>query len=94
MDPQEEQLKAGKTPGKNWGEEPENNWGTLKTGQEETRVPTKNGNYPAFYAQVAQAINKGTPPPVSPWDAATGLEIIEAATKSAHTKQVVALPLD
>ena len=93
MDPQEEQLKAGKAPtnNNNWGADPKTNWGTLQADNKETPVPTLNGNYPAFYTGVATALNNNTPPPVSPWDAVTGLEIIEAATKSAHTKQTITL---
>ncbi|MCS7481592.1 Gfo/Idh/MocA family oxidoreductase [Umezawaea endophytica] len=90
MDPQEELLKSGATPGEGWGVDAPENWGSLRAGPEETRVPTENGNYPAFYAGVVAAISGGTAP-VPPVDAVSGLEVIEAAMRSAATKQVVTL---
>jgi scyllo-inositol 2-dehydrogenase (NADP+) len=83
MDPQEECLKAGETPaGPGWGEEPESAWGTL--GGKPHR--TEPGAYQDFYASVAA----GTAP-VSPHDAVTGLEVIEAAKQSAATGDAVRL---
>ena len=93
MDPQEELLKAGATPGGDgWGEEAEEAWGVLRAGEKTTPVRTEAGAYQDFYAGVANAISKGTPPPVNPWDAVAGLEVIEAATQSAKTGQVTTLP--
>ena len=83
MDPQEECLKAGETPaGPGWGEEPESAWGTL--GGRPHR--TEPGAYQDFYAAVAT----GTAP-VSPHDAVTGLEVIEAAKQSAATGDSISL---
>jgi scyllo-inositol 2-dehydrogenase (NADP+) len=83
MDPQEECLKAGETPaGPGWGEEPESAWGTLG-GKPHLTEP---GAYQVFYASVAA----GTAP-VSPHDAVTGLEVIEAAKQSAATGDAVRL---
>jgi predicted dehydrogenase len=83
MDPQEERLKAGETPaGPGWGEEPEEAWGTL--GGRPHR--TKTGAYQDFYASVAAGSA-----PVSPQDAVTGLEVIEAAKQSAATGDSVTL---
>ena len=83
MDPQEDRLKAGETPAvPGWGEEPESAWGTL--GGKPHR--TEPGAYQNFYASVAA----GTPP-VSPQDAVTGLEVIEAAKQSAATGDSVTL---
>jgi predicted dehydrogenase len=83
MDPQEERLKAGETPaGPGWGEEPESAWGTL--GGHPYR--TEPGAYQDFYASVAAGV-----PPVSPQDAVTGLEVIEAAKQSAATGDSVTL---
>ncbi|MFI6097158.1 Gfo/Idh/MocA family oxidoreductase [Lentzea sp. NPDC051213] len=83
MDPQEERLKAGETPaGEDWGEEPESDWGTLN-GKPHSTEP---GAYQDFYASVAA----GTAP-VSPQDAVTGLEVIEAAKHSAATGDSVRL---
>lgn len=92
MDPQEELLKAGATPGgKGWGEDSESAWGVLRSGPEEEAVKTEAGAYQNFYAGVAKAISNGEAPPVNPWDAVAGLEVIEAATRSAKSGQVVAL---
>lgn len=83
MDPQEERLKAGETPaGPGWGEEPESAWGTL--GGKPHR--TEPGAYQDFYASVAAGVA-----PVSPQDAVTGLEVIEAAKQSAATGDSVSL---
>ena len=83
MDPQEDRLKAGETPAApGWGEEPESAWGTLG-GQPHRTEP---GAYQNFYASVAA----GTAP-VSPQDAVTGLEVIEAAKHSAVTGDSVTL---
>lgn len=86
MDPQEEQLKAGKIPATDWGTEQPSSWGHLQQDQERTPVPTIPGNYPAFYQAIANAET-----PVSPWEAATGLEVLEAAEKSARTKTTISL---
>ena len=83
MDPQEERLKAGETPGgPGWGEEPESAWGTLGGKPH----PTEPGAYQDFYASVAAGVA-----PVSPQDAVTGLEVIEAAKQSAATGDAVRL---
>ncbi|GGU75175.1 Gfo/Idh/MocA family protein [Lentzea flava] len=83
MDPQEERLKAGESPTtEGWGEEPEESWGTL--GGKPLR--TEPGAYQDFYASVAAGVA-----PVSPQDAVTGLEVIEAAKQSAATGDSVAL---
>ncbi len=83
MDPQEDLLKSGATPaGTGWGEEPESSWGTLSGNPHRTEP----GAYQDFYASVAA----GTAP-VSPQDAVTGLEVIEAAKQSATTGASVRL---
>jgi scyllo-inositol 2-dehydrogenase (NADP+) len=83
MDPQEERLKAGETPaGPGWGEEPESAWGTLSG----KPFRTEPGAYQDFYASVAAGVA-----PVSPQDAVTGLEVIEAAKQSAATGDSITL---
>ncbi|GAB2855840.1 Gfo/Idh/MocA family oxidoreductase [Lentzea nigeriaca] len=83
MDPQEERLKAGESPtADGWGEETEEAWGTL--GGKPYR--TEPGAYQDFYASVAAGVA-----PVSPQDAVTGLEVIEAAKQSAATGDSVTL---
>ncbi len=61
LDPQEPALKAGKKlGGPNWGEEPEDGWGTLTTMQNgaavERRVPTLPGDYRSYYENVRDTI--------------------------------------
>ncbi|GLZ29944.1 oxidoreductase [Lentzea sp. NBRC 105346] len=83
MDPQEELLKAGVTPGgPGWGAEQKDAWGTL--GGEP--IETEPGAYQDFYAAIAAG-----EAPVPPQDAVTGLEVIEAARQSAANGQVVPL---
>jgi predicted dehydrogenase len=90
LDPQEAALRAGERPGpgRRWGEEPRERWGTLGAGDDGHQVPTEPGAYPAFYEAVAAALH-GAPPPVDPNDAVTGLDVIEAARRSASTGMVI-----
>jgi len=83
MDPQEELLKEGATPGgPGWGEEQPDAWGTL-AGEP---YRTEPGAYQDFYAKVAAG-----EAPVPPQDAVAGLEVIEAAHASAKTGNSVSL---
>lgn len=92
MDPQENALRDGAAPGgPGWGEEPESAWGVVRSGDASAHVHTEAGDYGAFYAGVARSIAEGGPPPVDPLDAIAGLEIVEAAQRSAHSRGVVAL---
>lgn len=92
LDPQEEQLKAGMAPGDpGYGLEPRERWGALARGSETEPVPTERGDYPRFYADLAEAIGGGTPPPVSTEDAILALDVLEAARRSAASGSVVRL---
>ena len=44
-----------------------------------------------FYTSFADAVRGRGALPVDPWDAVAGLEVLEAAQRSAATGQVVAL---
>lgn len=91
-DGQEAQLRAGGRPGQSgWGEEPPERWGLLSNGVERQPVRSEPGAYQDFYAQMAAAIRDGAPVPVDPEDAAKGLEIIEAARRSAAEGRVIRL---
>jgi predicted dehydrogenase len=92
LDVQETALRSGAVPGLNWGTYPESTWGVLTDAHTSRAVPTKNGDYPAFYAQLADALQHGSALPVDPADAVTTLRIIEAARRSSTTHTVV--PLD
>jgi predicted dehydrogenase len=93
MDPQEADLRAGRRPddGLPWGVESLSHSGTLGTDEEAAPVPTEPGDYPAFYAALAQALANGTPPPVDPADAVATLRVLEAARHSAATGRTVNL---
>jgi scyllo-inositol 2-dehydrogenase (NADP+) len=85
LDTQEDQLKAGLRPGDaQWGHNPA---GELRLLDGDTQItleqPTADGAYQQFYAGVADAIQHGSPLPVSAQDAADGLAIIELARESA-----------
>lgn len=92
LDPQEEQLASGMLPGDaGYGVEPRERWGALKRGSEREPVPTERGDYPRFYAQVAEAIGTGAPAPVDVADAILALEVLEAARRSSESGAVVEL---
>ncbi len=48
-------------------------------------VASERGDWPAFYAGLERSLREGAPPPVDPWDAVAGLEVIDAARRSAAT---------
>ncbi|MFR9732002.1 Gfo/Idh/MocA family oxidoreductase [Saccharopolyspora sp. MS10] len=90
LDPQETALRDGHRPGPDWGAEPEALHGVLGTVDGSRAVPTDAGAYPEFYERLVTALRDGTAPPVDPTDAVAGLEIIEAAHRSAAENRVVA----
>jgi len=83
LDKQEPALKNYQWPGSDgYGVTPESEWGTLGIdGSNEglTRVPTEAGDYPAFYAGVAESIRNGAPAPVDPRESIEVVRIIEQA---------------
>lgn len=92
VDPQEDALRSGKFPdGPDWGKESPEHWGIVTAGTEETPVPSEPGAYPRFYAEVAAMLRGEAPPPVTPQDAVAGLEIIEAAQRSAAERRIITL---
>ncbi|MFJ6280346.1 Gfo/Idh/MocA family protein [Arthrobacter subterraneus] len=79
-DVQEAAVDAGMLPtDPGYGVEDKLAWGLLGFDQESTRLPTENGNYPAFYELLAAAIQDGAPVPVDPADSLRAQRIIEAA---------------
>lgn len=91
LDPQEQALRDGRRPGDGtpWGVPAAAEWGELVRGEERTPVSPEPGDWPAFYAAVAQAVQNGTAPPVDPWDAVDVLLVLEAARRSARRGEVV-----
>jgi predicted dehydrogenase len=92
MDGQEARLTAGERPdAPDWGVVPEERWGVLGVDGDTRRVPSARGAYPEFYAGVRDAVGEGEPLPVDLHEVVHGLEVIEAARRSARTRAVVAL---
>jgi scyllo-inositol 2-dehydrogenase (NADP+) len=94
MDPQEEALKAGATPGApGWGEEDKTYWGTLTlSGENEAvrqPVPTLAGDYRKFYANVRDAILGKAPLAVNAQHAAQVIRLLELARESSKKWQPV-----
>ncbi|QGK69555.1 oxidoreductase [Allosaccharopolyspora coralli] len=89
LDPQEAALRAGGRPGDlGWGEEPGELWGTLGAGDEVETIASDPGCYEVFYAELADAVRAGTPPPVDPEESVAGLVVLEAARRSAESGEV------
>jgi predicted dehydrogenase len=92
IDPQEEALLAGGTPGRpGWGEEPESAWGKVGGGDDVRVQRSEPGNYLEFYRGVAAAIRDGAAPPVTTEQGIAMMELLDAARLSASEKRVVEL---
>jgi scyllo-inositol 2-dehydrogenase (NADP+) len=96
LDGQEDALRDGARPGPDglgaaWGAEEPEAWGTVGTDEDGHKVETEHGDYPAYYAGMAKAILDGAPVPVDPREAASALDILEAAHWSAEQNTVVLL---
>jgi predicted dehydrogenase len=86
-DPQEEALKKGdRPPGKDWGKEPESDWGILSTEKGNRKFhgkyETLPGRYQDYYANIYQALNRKSPPEVTAEQANLVIRVIEAAFES------------
>ena len=79
VDGQEDALRAGVRPGPGWGVEPEERWGRLMRGDDAEPVPAEPGDWPRFYAGVADALAGSGPMPVDPRDAVAVLEVLDGA---------------
>jgi predicted dehydrogenase len=93
FDGQADDLMAGGSPaavGEAWGVVPRERWGRLHTGRTTRPWPSERGDWTAFYASFADAVRGAGAVPVDPWDAVAGLEVLEAAQRSAATGQVIA----
>jgi scyllo-inositol 2-dehydrogenase (NADP+) len=90
MDPQEEILRSPNCPdgpdwGPDWGVETEERWGTLSpVGREPHKVKTERGDYRGYYANVRDAIEKGSPLDVTPDQALRTMRGILLAHKSSR----------
>jgi predicted dehydrogenase len=93
LDGQEEALRAGRTPlDGGWGLEPPESYGLIGTPGSMRTQATEPGAYQDFYAELARAVRGEAPPPVPLADAILGLEVIEAAVRSAAEGRIVELP--
>jgi scyllo-inositol 2-dehydrogenase (NADP+) len=95
MDPQEEILRSENCPdgpawGADWGEEPEERWGTVsRVGGETSKVKTERGDYRGFYANVRDAMENGSPLDVTPEQALRTMRgILLAHTSSREGRRV------
>jgi scyllo-inositol 2-dehydrogenase (NADP+) len=78
IDPQEQDLMAGKNPlDPDWGMAPEDQDGVLSHDGKMIKIPTIPGNYGVFYTQLADAIRQDTPLPVLPEEALQIIRLIE-----------------
>lgn len=99
LDPQEAALREGRRPdtaAADWGTEPESLWGRVGSGESPLTgggraEPTLPGDYPAYYAAVAKALLDGGPNPVTALEAASALDVLEAAGRSARNGVAVKL---
>jgi predicted dehydrogenase len=74
-----------------WGVVPRERWGRLHVGHTTRPWPSERGDWTQFYTSFAHAVRGRGALPVDPWDAVAGLDVLEAAQRSAATGQVVAL---
>lgn len=99
LDPQEAALREGVRPTADepWGVEDEALWGRLGAGESPLTgggapVRTLPGDYPAYYAAVADALRGKGDNPVTAHQAAAALDVLEAARRSARDGVTVTLP--
>lgn len=91
LDPQEDQSKAGLRPdAAEWGLDPLPGTLTRADGTM-TAVPGERGDYRAFYRAVAAALSGEGEMPVSPAEALTVMEVIEAGLASARQRREILL---
>jgi len=95
MDPQEARLRGENPPqgldwGRDWGEEAEELWGTLRlVGEPSVKVKTDRGDYRGFYANVRDAMEKKAPLEVTPEQALRTMRAIVLAHKSSRERRTV-----
>ena len=83
LDVQEADLRAGRRKENgSWGQEPEEQWGTLNTLEERRIVTPQPGNYHAFYEALATAITQGAPLPITAREGMQVIQLIECARES------------
>jgi scyllo-inositol 2-dehydrogenase (NADP+) len=93
VDGQEDALRAGARPRDDaeWGVEPPDRWGRLISEERSEAIASERGDWPRFYTELERALRTGSLPPVNPRDAVTGLEVLDAARRSAAEATVISL---
>ena len=92
-DIQEDQLKAGVSPGApGWGEDPDEMLLYDADGRQ-YRLPTPSGDQLQYYREVGQAISTGGPNPTPSQQILAVMAVVDAARESARTGCRTALPL-
>jgi predicted dehydrogenase len=97
LDPQEAALKAGGRPSaSDWGHDPEPGVLTAAPGAPPLAAPPAplNGDYAAFYRDMAAAIRGRGALPVAAADALRVLEVLECAVAASQARQSLALAPD
>lgn len=95
MDPQEEILRGPNCPdgldwGKDWGLEPEKQWGTLtRVGEAPRKIQTERGDYRGYYANIRDVIEEKAPLEVTPEQFLRTQRALVLAHKSSREKRVV-----
>ena len=97
LDPQEQALKEGRTPGNtSWGYEPRELWGKLNANvgslHFEGTVETDRGNYLGYYDNIYEVIRTGKGLIVKPEESRDGILIIEACIESNRLRKAIAIP--
>jgi scyllo-inositol 2-dehydrogenase (NADP+) len=94
-DQQEQSLRDGLRPGDaSWGQDPETQFAKFTpadAGAVPETIPTVKGSYEVYYANVADAIQNGTPLLVHPAEVIDQIRILEDASKKTR---VAIVPLD
>ena len=96
IDPQEEQLKAGRLPDEPaWGTEPESSWGIMNTEWNglnyKGTIETVPGNYKAYYENIYVAIANGGELAVKPEESRDVIQILDYCLQSHEKKQTIFL---
>jgi predicted dehydrogenase len=101
-DTQEDALKAGQRPDPSrpeaWGLDPQPGQVTLATDAldpptlQTQALPTPRGDWPAYYAQLRDAVHGLKPNPVPAEEALAVMVVLDAGQRSAREGRVIALP--
>lgn len=96
IDPQEQALKEGKTPGTSgWGTEDKQYWGKLNTSIQgihvEGVIETLPGDYLAYYQNIYEVIRQNKPLAVKPEESREVIRLIELCYESNRTRQTIKL---